>query len=410
MRQNYLFILLLLFTISCKGVSQKHPRESQKIENVKGQVQLTHKLSPMEEQLIRDYYEIDDPEGIIVQPNDMQEKCTDLAVRLICQELIRSGFKPLPSQEAYKRVYQIFGVDLNQHSKELIQDGFWKYADKGNSKERSIQKNIMALKTVPDGQTFGIFWDLQTFVPQYNCVILSPSLNQVVTIKGTVKGADGEEYMDTEKGKIVYSLDKSIFYRNQFIFHDSKAALTWLMNNDRDFLRELFLKYGYDKSDIINKMMIDEVKGEEELPIGKEYKELFVSKGTDGRLLIHQGLLQYMLKHADRKNLYYCMLDEYLSSLLDLENVPEFDELTKEERYKAGAYIGYYYGLMYEKCIGTPCDNEGFGYALYYQKDFISYIKKNNYFQLKDFDKIIQIQYDRYQEGVEIESHRMSGE
>ena len=410
MRQNYLFILLLLFTISCKGVSQRHPRESQKIENVKGQVQLTHKLSPMEEQLIRDYYEIDDPEGIIVQPNDMQEKCTDLAVRLICQELIRSGFKPLPSQEAYKRVYQIFGVDLNQHSKELIQDGFWKYADKENSKERSIQKNIMALKTVPDGQTFGIFWDLQTFVPQYNCVILSPSLNQVVTIKGTVKGADGEEYMDTEKGKIVYSLDKSIFYRNQFIFHDSKAALTWLMNNDRDFLRELFLKYGYDKSDVINKMMIDEVKEEGELPIGKDYKELFVSKAADGRLLIHQGLLQYMLKHADRKNLYYCMLDEYLSSLLDLENVPEFDDLTKEERYKAGAYIGYYYGLMYEKCIGTPCDNEGFGYALYYQKDFISYIKKNNYFHLKDFDKIIQIQYDRYQEGVEIESHRMSGE
>ncbi len=410
MRQNYLFILLLLFTISCKEVSQKHPRESQKIENVKGQVQLTHKLSPMEEQLIRDYYEIDDPEGIIVQPNDMQEKCTDLAVRLICQELIRSGFKPLPSQEAYKRVYQIFGVDLNQRPKELIQDGFWKYADKGNSKERSIQKNIMALKTVPDGQTFGIFWDLQTFVPQYNCVILSPSLDQVVTIKGTVKGADGEEYMDTEKGKIVYSLDKSIFYRNQFIFHDSKAALTWLMNNDRDFLRELFLKYGYDKSDIINKMMIDEVKKEGELPIGKEYKELFVSKAADGRLLIHQGLLQYMLKHADRKNLYYCMLDEYLSYLLDLENEPEVDGLTKDERYKAGAYIGYYYGLMYEKCIGTPCDNQGFGYALYYQKDFISYIKKNNYFHLKDFDKIIQIQYDRYQEGVEIESHRMSGE
>ena len=410
MRQNYLFILLLLFTISCKGVSQKHPRESQKIENVKGQVQLTHKLSPMEEQLIRDYYEIDDPEGIIVQPNDMQEKCTDLAVRLICQELIRSGFKPLPSQEAYKRVYQIFGVDLNQHSKELIQDGFWKYVDKGNSKERSIQKNIMALKTVPDGQTFGIFWDLQTFVPQYNCIILSPSLDQVVTIKGTVKGADGEEYMDTEKGKIVYSLDKSIFYRNQFIFHDSKAALTWLMNNDRNFLRELFLKYGYDKSDIINKMMIDEVKEEGELPIGKDYKELFVSKGADGRLLIHQGLLQYMLKHADRKNLYYCMLDEYLSYLLDLENEPEFDDLTKDERYKAGAYIGYYYGLMYEKCIGTPCDNQGFGYALYYQKDFVSYIKKNNYFHLKDFDKIIQRQYDRYQEGVEIESHRMSGE
>ncbi|WP_346748803.1 hypothetical protein [Prevotella jejuni] len=410
MEKKFLKIILLLLIISCKNTSQKYPRKSQKVETRKEQVQSTLKLSPMEEQLIRDYYEIEEPEGIIVQPNDMQVKCTDLAVRLICQELIRRGVKPLPSQEAYKRVYQIFGVDLNKRPEELIQEGFWIYTGKRNTRERNMQKNIMALKTVPDGQTFGAFWDLQTFVPQYNCIILSPSLDQVVTIKGTVKSVDGEEYMDTEKGKIVYSLDKSIFYRNQFIFHDSKDALTWLMNNDKDFLRDLFLKYGYDKSDVINKMMIDEVKGEKGLPIGKEYKKLFVSKGMDGRLLIHQALLQYMLKHANKRNLYYCMLDEYLSSLLDLENEPEFDDLTKEERYKAGAYIGYYYGLMYEKCMGTPCDNQGFGYALYYQKDFISYIKKNNYFHLKDFDKIIQRHYGRYQEGVEIESHRMSGE
>ena len=410
MEKKFLIIIILLLIISCKGISKKYPRESKRVETRKAQVQSTLKLSPMEEQLIRDYYEIEEPEGIIVQPNDMQVKCTDLAVRLICQELISRGFKPLPSQEAYKKVYQIFGVDLNKRPEELIQNGFWIYVDEGNTRERSMQKNIMALKTVPDGQTFGAFWDLQTFVPQYNCIILSPSLGQVVTIKGTVKGVDGEEYMDTEKGKIVYSLDKSIFYRNQFIFHDSKDALTWLMNNDKDFLRDLFLKYGYDKSDVINKMMIDEVKEEGELPIGKDYKELFVSKGMDGRLLIHQGLLQYMLKHANRQNLYYCMVDQYLSSLLDLENEPEFDNLTKEERYKAGAYIGYYYGLMYEKCMGTPCDNQGFGYALYYQKDFVSYIKKNNYFQLKEFDKIIQRQYDRYQEGVEIERHRMSGE
>ena len=410
MEKKFLIIILLLLIISCKNTSQKYPRKIQKVETRKEQVQSTLKLSPMEEQLIRDYYEIEEPEGIIVQPNDMQVKCTDLAVRLICQELISRGFKPLPSQEAYKKVYQIFGVDLNKRPEELIQNGFWIYVDEGNTRERSMQKNIMDLKTVPDGQTFGAFWDLQTFVPQYSCIILSPSLGQVVTIKGTVKGVDGEEYMDTEKGKIVYSLDKSIFYRNQFIFYGSKDALTWLMNNDKDFLRDLFLKYGYDKSDVINKMMIDEVKGEKGLPIGKEYKKLFVSKGMDGRLLIHQGLLQYMLKHANRQNLYYCMLDQYLSSLLDLENEPEFNDLTKEERYKAGAYIGYYYGLMYEKCIGTPCDNQGFGYALYYQKDFVSYIKKNNYFQLKEFDKIIQRQYDLYQEGVEIERHRMSGE
>ena len=409
MSQKY-FLLLILFTISCKGISQKYPRQNQNTKEIKEQVQSTLKLSSMEEQLIRDYYEIDDPEGIIVQPNDMQVKCTDLAVRLICQELIRSGFKPLSSEEAYKRVCRIFGVDLNKRSEELIQDGFWKYADEGNSKERSMQKNIMALKTVPGGQTFGIFWNLQTFVPQYNCIILSPSLGQVVTIKGTVKGVDGEEYMDTEKGKIIYSLDKSIFYRNQFIFHDSKAALTWLMNNDRNFLSDLFLEYGYDKSDVINKMMLDEIKVVDRVPLADETKALFASRGVNGKLLIHRGLMEYMLKHVNEKNKYFLMLDQYASTLLDLRNYPEFDDLTKEERYRIGAYVGYYYGLLFDKGIGTSIDINGFGHALCYDKDFRDYLKRNKYFHLPGFEDITGKHYRRYRIDVDVEIQKMRDE
>ena len=41
------------------------------------------------------------------------------------------------------------------------------------------------------------------------------------------------------------------------------------MNNDKDFLRDLFLKYGYDKSDVINKMMIDEGERGERTPYRK---------------------------------------------------------------------------------------------------------------------------------------------
>ena len=353
---------------------------------------------------IRDYYrEIYDIglDGIIAMSNKDQVKYTDIAVELMCHALYRYGFKSVDSITAANAIRKYYGVDINRTAS-LSENGFHKFVfPGGDAKERVRQSKMLS-----DGYTF---FNNTIFIPKDNLLLYAPVIDNVVELKGYLYE---DEVPDSvfKKGRITYSLEKSIFYVNQFIFHDSKAALTWLMNNDRNFLRELFLKYGYDKSDIINKMMIDEVKEEGELPIGKDYKELFVSKGVDGRLLIHQGLLQYMLKHADSKNLYYCMLDECLSSLLDLEYVPEFDDLTKEERYKAGAYIGYYYGLMYEKCIGTPCDNEGFGYALYYQKDFVSYIKKNNYFHLKDFDKIIQIQYDRYQEGVEIESHRMFGE
>ena len=387
------------------GCKEQAPKQSSKQQvhqerTVKSEVDLIKKY----DHEIRDYYrEIYDIglDGIIAMSNKDQVKYTDIAVELMCHALYRYGFKSVDSITAANAIRKYYGVDINRTTS-LSKNGFHKFVfSGGDAKERARQSKMLS-----DGYTF---FNNTIFIPKDNLLLYAPVIDNVVELKGFLYE---DEVPDSvfKKGRITYSLEKSIFYVNQFIFHDSKAALTWLMNNDRNFLRELFLKYGYDKSDIINKMMIDEVKEEGELPIGKDYKELFVSKGADGRLLIHQGLLQYMLKHADRKNLYYCMLDEYLSYLLDLENEPEVDGLTKDERYKAGAYIGYYYGLMYEKCIGTPCDNQGFGYALYYQKDFISYIKKNNYFHLKDFDKIIQIQYDRYQEGVEIESHRMSGE
>lgn len=406
-----IYCLFITSAVVILGISCKARVSQQPSEKTSDTVVITKKkdLIRMNEKTIRDYYKelaevgID---GVTVMPIDKKVEYTDLAVELNFEILKRMGFLPVSDAEAQKAIKKYYNIDISESNNSLFKKGLRRYVFKdGLPQERLDQRRSM-----DDGatETLFCFWYRNIFVPKYNYIIFHPIIEGATQLEGF----DDEDADNNvlKKGKLSYRIDEELFYKNQFIFHNSKAALTWLMNNDRNFLRELFLKYGYDKSDIINKMMIDEVKEEGELPIGKDYKELFVSKGADGRLLIHQGLLQYMLKHADRKNLYYCMLDQYLSYLLDLENEPEVDGLTKEERYKAGAYIGYYYGLMYEKCIGTPCDIQAFGYRLYYQKDFISYIKKNNYFHLKDFDKIIQIQYDRYQEGVEIESHRMSGE
>ena len=406
-----IYCLFITSAVVILGISCKARVSQQPSEKTSDTVVITKKkdLIRMNEKTIRDYYKelaevgID---GVTVMPIDKKVEYTDLAVELNFEILKRMGFLPVSDAEAQKAIKKYYNIDISESNNSLFKKGLRRYVFKdGLPQERLDQRRSM-----DDGatETLFCFWYRNIFVPKYNYIIFHPIIEGATLLEGF----DDEDADNNvlKKGKLSYRNDEELFYKNQFIFHDSKAALTWLMNNDRNFLRDLFLKYGYDKSDIINKMMIDEVKEEGELPIGKDYKELFVSKAADGRLLIHQGLLQYMLKHADRKNLYYCMLDQYLSYLLDLENEPEVDGLTKEERYKAGAYIGYYYGLMYEKCIGTPCDIQAFGYRLYYQKDFVSYIKKNNYFHLKDFDKIIQIQYDRYQEGVEIESHRMSGE
>ena len=404
MKRFILFLLAIVFVLSSSCTAQKNkvPQKQKTYQGktVKSEVDLIKKYDHEIRNYYRDLYDIG-LDGIIAMPNKDQIKYTDIAVDLMCQALYRYGFKSVDSVTAANAIRKYFSVDVNK-SASLSENGFHKFVfPDGDAKERARQNKMLS-----DGYTF---LNNTIFIPKANLLLYTPVIDNVVDLKGYLYE---DEVPDSvfQKGRITYSLEKSIFHINQFIFYDSKASLTWLKNNDKNFLRELFLKYGYDKSDVINKMMIDEVKGEEELPMGTKYKELFVSKGVDGRLLIHQGLLQYMLEHADRQNLYYCMLDQYESSLLDLKGEPGFAGLTKEERYKIGAYIGYYYGLMYEKCIGTPCDIQGFGYYLFFQKDFVSFIKKNNYFHLKNFDKIVQEQYDRYQEGSEIERLRMSSE
>lgn len=398
--------ILVLSHVSC----QENVRQRQSTD-IKGAVQNVKQkdLICMNEKTIRDYYrELAEVglDGVTVMAIDKQVEYTDLAIELTYDALKRMGYQSVSDAEARKAIKKYYNIDISENNIYLSGNKLRRYVFKdGASKERLEQRKAME---VDSSETVSYFWNKSIYVPKYNYIVSYPSIENIVELQGF----DNEDADDdiVEKGKLYYSIDTAYFYRNQFIFHDSKAALTWLMNNDKDFLRDLFLKYGYDKSDVINKMMIDEVRGEKELPMGTKYKNLFVSKGIEGRLLIHQGLLQYMLEHADNQNLYYCMLDQYESSLLDIENEPEFDDLTKAERYKVGAYIGYYYGLMYEKCIGTPCDIQGFGYYLFTQKDFVSFIKKNNYFHLKNFDKIVREQYDRYQDGSEIERHRMSGE
>ena len=76
--------------------------------------------------------------------------------------------------------------------------------------------------------------------------------------------------------------------------------------------------------------MLDEIKVVNRIPEADETKALFASRGANGKLLIHRGLMDYMLKHVNEENEYFLMLDQYASTLLDLRNYPEFDGLTKD--------------------------------------------------------------------------------
>ena len=392
------------------GCKEQAPKQRSKQQvhqerTVKSEVDLIKKY----DHEIREYYrELAEVgiDGVTVMPIDKKVEYTDLAVELNFEILKRMGFLPVSDAEAQKAIKKYYNIDISESNNSLFKKGLRRYVFKdGLPQERLDQRRSM-----DDGatETLFCFWYRNIFVPKYNYIIFHPIIEGATLLEGF----DDEDADNNvlKKGKLSYRNDEELFYKNQFIFHDSKAALTWLMNNDRDFLRELFLKYGYDKSDVINKMMLDEIKVGNRIPEADETKALFASRGANGKLLIHRGLMEYMLKHVNEENEYFLMLDQYASTLLDLRNYPEFDGLTKEERYRIGAYVGYYYGLLFDKGIGTSIDINGFGHGLCYDEDLRNYLKRNKYFHLPGFEDIAGKHYRRYRMDVDIEMEKMRDE
>ena len=409
MKKIYL-LLLILNVVLMNGCKEQAPKQRSKQQvhqerTVKSEVDLIKKY----DHEIREYYrELAEVgiDGVTVMPIDKKVEYTDLAVELNFEILKRMGFLPVSDAEAQKAIKKYYNIDISESNNSLFKKGLRRYVFKdGLPQERLDQRRSM-----DDGatETLFCFWYRNIFVPKYNYIIFHPIIEGATLLEGF----DDEDADNNvlKKGKLSYRIDKELFYKNQFIFHDSKAALTWLMNNDRDFLRELFLKYGYDKSDVINKMMLDEIKVGNRIPEADETKALFASRGANGKLLIHRGLMEYMLKHVNEENEYFLMLDQYASTLLDLRNYPEFDGLTKEERYRIGAYVGYYYGLLFDKGIGTSIDINGFGHGLCYDEDLRDYLKRNKYFHLPGFEDIAGKHYRRYRMDVDIEMEKMRDE
>ena len=409
MKKIYL-LLLILNVVLMNGCKEQPPKQSSKQQvhqerTVKSEVDLIKKY----DHEIRDYYrELAEVglDGVTVMPIDKQVEYTDLAIELTYDALKRMGYQSVSDAEARKAIKKYYNIDISENNIYLAGNKLRRYVFKdGASKERLEQRKAME---VDSSETVSYFWNKSIYVPKYNYIVSYPSIENTVELQGF----DNEDADDdiVEKGKLYYSIDTAYFYRNQFIFHDSKAALTWLINNNRGFLRDLFLEYGYDKSDVINKMMLDEIKVINRIPEADETKALFASRGANGKLLIHRGLLEYMLKHVNEENEYFLMLDQYASTLLDLRNYPEFDGLTKEERYRIGAYVGYYYGLLFDKGIGTSIDINGFGHGLYYDENLRDYLKRNKYFHLPGFEDIAGKHYRRYRMDVDIEIQKMHDE
>ena len=187
---------------------------------------------------------------------------------------------------------------------------------------------------------------------------------------------------------------------------DSRADLTWLLINDKEFLKTLLITFGYDKEEKINALVINELYGQysTEIPFSNVDKlgEIFFVKDCDGKLIIREGLLKYVLtgttKDDDR---FIYALSSYAADLFsdDVNNIFEekpSKKFTMEEKAKIVAYVSNIESPAFYKFKPMNSDKAWHNAAtsLYNitaaHPQILKIIEKNNYYGLQPLKEVIE--------------------
>ena len=412
-QSKYLLLTLLLMVL---GSSCDNQRKVPQQENTADTVVVVKKdLLSLYDKQIRAYYldltKVSDG-GILSFPQKAQVEYTDIAVELIDEAIRRKGYKPVDNERAREAILKYFGVDVNQSNDIQLTRGFRTYIFKnGNATERAKQEKAMGGVSF-DEQEY--FWNRLVYVPNYNYIITSPTIDSAVKIEGLSEYAIDENHRKKiKRGKLYFNFNDSIFFNeNNFIFYDSKDALEWLKKNEAAFLIDLLREYGYDKNEEINKLVMANML-KEYTPVGEPWmldNTVACKKKTKHpKVEIREGLLKSILKQpaTEENKEWEILFNDYIDYLLNEEEqkLPMWmTEFTKKERYKIAAYLCYYLYKISKKNGFT--DTSLLGHALYYNNAFYKYIVDQHYFNLPGFEALCYKVYDDYDIDVKIRTHQ----
>lgn len=229
--------------------------------------------------------------------------------------------------------------------------------------------------------------------PKYKLISTVPFLSGIVEINN---------------GKVKFNYDEETFNRNKYLFNGSQASLAWLLQNDKEFLKNLLVIFGYDKEDKINEMVLNgRYKSySEQIPIVR-YKigDLFFTKDCNGKLIIRKGLLDYVRRKTTAiDNRYIYALSTYMDILytgdedkaFDYDPTTRFTETEKAEIVANIASIENPAFRKYQMEEGAEAWVRGYNAAtgLYNLSvdypEIISIIKENNYFNISNMKQVIE--------------------
>jgi hypothetical protein len=372
---------VLLILASCSGDSRKDtPKHNDSVNT-----EMAEKTIDIEtiKSFIEKQKNVETEENESEQPYSLSKKDFDISKDLVASSLKNSGYRFISEEEFSKKLFDIFKITKNSN------------CDMVSSTDQQITLfgNVMdGTKNTRIQNQYDLYSDTQNLfiVPD------EKFLTQTFLVKDLVK-INGNTF--------AINLPQFIVARNKYLFNDSKTDLTWLLFNDKEFLKRLATDFGYDKEEKINQMVLEDFYKKYADPnhnITEKMGELFFMKNCEGKLQIQQGLLNYVAQHTtkDDDRLIYA-LGNYLDYLFKEDKDNIFTEspskkFTIDEKAKIVAFVANIESPAFYKFkpMNSRTAWHNAGTALYNMMaahpEILKIIEKNNYYGLNPLKEIME--------------------
>lgn len=375
-----IFIVLLILA-SCSGGLRKDTPEHNDSVNT----EMAEKTIDIEtiKSFIEKQKNVETEENEPEQPYSLSKKDFDISRDLVANGLKNSGYRFIPEEEFSKKLFDIFKITKNSNC-DRVSSTDQQITLFGNAMDGSKNTRLQ--------NQYDLYSDTQNLfiVPD------EKFLTQTFLVKDLVK-INGNAFS--------INLPQFIVARNKYLFNDSKTDLTWLLFNDKEFLKRLVTDFGYDKEEKINEMVLEDFYKKYADPnhnITEKMGELFFTKNCEGKLQIQQGLLDFVSRHTTKDDdRFIYALGNYLDYLFKEDRDDIFTEspskkFTLDEKAKIVAFVANIESPAFYKFkpMNSSTAWHNAGTALYNMTaahpKILKIIEKNNYYDLNPLKEIME--------------------
>ncbi len=372
---------VLLMLASCDGQTKKDNSKNNEPKNT----EMAEKTIDIEtiKSFIEKQKNVETEENEPEQPYSLSKKDFDISKDLVASGLKNSGYRFIPEEEFSKKLFDIFKITKNSNC-DMVSSTDHQIILFGNAMDGSKNTRLQ--------NQYDLYSDTQNLfiVPD------EKFLTQTFLVKDLVK-INGNAFS--------INLPQFIIARNKYLFNDSKTDLTWLLFNDKEFLKRLVIDFGYDKEEMINQMVLEDFYKKYADPnhnITEKMGELFFTKNCEGKLQIQQGLLDFVSRHTTKDDdRFIYALGNYLDYLFKEDRDDIFTEspskkFTLDEKAKIVAFVANIESPAFYKFkpMNSSTAWHNAGTALYNitaaHPEILKIIEKNNYYGLNPLKEVIE--------------------